>query len=413
MADFDEPEWIKRSFNEPAAEPRQLRVVKPDEAAPDGFELQNFARDVELKPISWMVSGYIPFGAYVNIQGMPDQGKTTAVSEIVGCVTRGESVPWDPSPGPREPMNVLWVTIEEDPALHIGPRLERNGVVMERVDHLRWDPKRPSSLLTFPSRADAFEAMVRRERANGKPIGLLVVDGLVTLLDPELNYNSEQHVRPAMGVLSATLARLDLACIAIRHQNKRGEGAAINLGSGSIAFSGMAKAEYVVGPDPADPNRRIMAYVKGNLAQRPRSIRFELVERESSVGKGGAFQFVELCDVTAREVNEAASSRKSKKATKAERNAAADAIFDELYKVRGTWVDDEGLLAGLAKGLGITRGAYIEGKQLLFDEGVFERDRDLGKWRVRVKEFAERRKPEQQPLRVSGADRRIAEKDEN
>ena len=65
--------------------------------------------------------------------------------------------------------------------------------------------------------------------------------------------------------------------IGIRHMNKAQEKALIYRGGGSIAFTGAARAEYIIGKDPEDEEekRRVFARIKGNLSVEPAALAFD------------------------------------------------------------------------------------------------------------------------------------------
>jgi len=348
-----------------------------------GFILRNFARDIRPERVDWLWESRVPFGSLTLVQGPPDKGKTTFVSDVVARATRGTGMPFEPGTTSREPMTVLWFTNEESPSQHIAPRLLRAGADMERVDLLDFEPSKPNTWLTFPSCAERFDLLVRQHREAGNPVGLLVIDGLTSVLDRKLSANNEQDVRVAMATLSKVLEQLKLACIAIRHPNKHGAGAAITRGGGSIGFSAVARAEFVVGDDPESREARVLASVKANLTRRPSSLKFELVERDG----GAVVEWRGESSATADDVYAAMEPQRKKRATKQEVASAKESIMEALRDV-GRDVLDAELMRQLSEAAGVSRDAYIRAKQELLGERAISPKQAADGWRIELRTHA-------------------------
>ena len=66
--------------------------------------------------------------------------------------------------------------------------------------------------------------------------------------------------------------------VAIRHLNKSGGGKALYRGGGSIGIIGAARVGLIAGTDPDDPERRILAVTKSNLAAPCGSLAYRVVD---------------------------------------------------------------------------------------------------------------------------------------
>src|SRR5205814_714322 len=75
----------------------------------------------------------------------------------------------------------------------------------------------------------------------------------------------------------ALAERTGAAVIAIRHLNKNRTARAKHRGSGSIGIMGAVRSALLVGSDPDDPSRRVIAPVKQNLCEAPPAVAFSLV----------------------------------------------------------------------------------------------------------------------------------------
>jgi hypothetical protein len=68
--------------------------------------------------------------------------------------------------------------------------------------------------------------------------------------------------------------------LVVRHLNKAAANNPLYRGGGSIGIIGAARMASVVGKDPQDENRRVLASTKNNLAMPPASLMFALEEAE-------------------------------------------------------------------------------------------------------------------------------------
>jgi len=95
--------------------------------------------------------------------------------------------------------------------------------------------------------------------------------------------------------------RTGVAIIGVRHLNKASGSSPIYRGGGSIAIIGAARASFLIGDDPDDPESRIFAPNKNNLAPRGLpSLKFAVVTAlGATVPK---IAWLGTCEVSAREI---------------------------------------------------------------------------------------------------------------
>jgi hypothetical protein len=104
---------------------------------------------------------------------------------------------------------------------------------------------------------------------------LVVIDPLLAYLSSKACSVSDQLVRQALTPLAQIAAATRSAIVLIRHLTKGGQGrSAIYRGTGAIAIIGAARTAFLVGVDPDDRQRRVLACTKTNLSQRPPSLGF-------------------------------------------------------------------------------------------------------------------------------------------
>jgi hypothetical protein len=85
-------------------------------------------------------------------------------------------------------------------------------------------------------------------------------------LDPRIQMNSDQSFRRALAPLQQLATSLECVVLMVRHLNKQSAHRARYRGSGSIGFQGAGRCGWLVGPDPMQPGRGVLAQIKNNLA---------------------------------------------------------------------------------------------------------------------------------------------------
>jgi hypothetical protein len=131
-------------------------------------------------------------------------------------------------------------------------------------------------LLSIPKDLGLIEKGIRRVGAR-----LVVVDPLMAFLSGETNSHRDQDVRRALAPLAGLAERTGACVLVVRHLNKATANNPLYRGGGSIGIIGAARMAFVVGKDPQDENRRVVASTKNNLSNPPKSLMFTLEEAES------------------------------------------------------------------------------------------------------------------------------------
>lgn len=250
-------------------------------ASPDidleGLARSRFVRLSEVVPerVAWLWPGRIPLGKVTIVDGDPGLGKSTLVEgEMAARVTTGS--PW-PDGAPCPLGSVVMLTAEDGLADTIRPRLDAHGADASRVvcfEAVEYGPEdeRPPSLALDIAR---IEAAVIREGAL-----LVVVDVLMAFLGSRTDSYRDQDVRAALSPLVKMAERTGCAVICLRHLSKTGGANALYRGGGSIGIIGAARAGLLVALDPEDPERRILAVTKNNLAAPVSALAFRLLPDE-------------------------------------------------------------------------------------------------------------------------------------
>jgi hypothetical protein len=159
-------------------------------------------------------------------------------------------------------MNVLWVTGagEEDPEEDVLPRLRLAKANVKRVHFWGWDEEgMPAGELLLPSGAAELEKYIRAHR-----IGLVVIDSIGHHLDAGPDENRGDTARTVLKALGIVARRTGCCIILIKHPRKGGHGDAKEQVSGALDWINGPRFSLVVGRDPADKQRLLVASLKSN-----------------------------------------------------------------------------------------------------------------------------------------------------
>jgi AAA domain len=239
------------------------------QAAPEqsqGLDLIS-AGGVKMQRVDWLWDNYIPRGKVSDIQGNPGDNKSTLTADFAARVTRGW--PWPDDALGGKPGDVLILSSEDDARDTIVPRLAAAGADLDRV-HLIGT----SSLPTFPEDCDQLEQAIRKYDAR-----MVVIDPLDSYLNPKIDGNKNSDVRRVLTRLRAVAEATGCAILMIRPLSKDPKVTnALYRGLGSIGYTGAARATFLVGRLPEDPEVRVLTGIKCNLGSMPPALGFKIGE---------------------------------------------------------------------------------------------------------------------------------------
>jgi len=254
-----------------------VAYVEP-EATSDGSEPGlTLVRMSDVTPqfVTWLWPGRIPAGKLTMIDGDPSTGKSTLCLDLAARVSTGS--PWpDGEPG-NAPGGVFILSAEDGLDDTLAPRLMAAGADSSRIHavtevELRDDDGNPVKAL--PSLPRDIPLLERGIKAHG--VALVVIDVFTAYLGGSVDAHKDQDIRGAMFPLKELAERTGAAILLIRHLNKDSGGNALYRGGGSIAITGAARAAYLIARDPDNPERRIMAVEKLNVAKEPLPLAYTL-----------------------------------------------------------------------------------------------------------------------------------------
>ena len=237
------------------------------------------AADVEPKEVEWLWYPYIPFGKVTLIQGDAGDGKSTFALNLAAILTRGAQLPF--SECRNEPMNVIYLNSEDDADDTVVPRfMKANGVreslffISEKIRQLNFADRRI------------------REAIEETGARVCIIDPLASYLGSDVSMNLANEVRARFVPLIDTGKETGCAIIIIAHMNKAEGMSAKHRTNGSVDMVAAPRSLLTIGrpPDDVEPDHRIMAHSKSNLAPLGPSILFSV--------KDGVVQFLETTDIT-------------------------------------------------------------------------------------------------------------------
>lgn len=239
--------------------------------APSFTPIVQRVADIVPRPIRWLWKHYVPLGAVTVLQGDPGLGKSSILADLAARVTRGARAPL--SEVPMAAGAVLMLTSEDSHAAVLRPRLEAAGADAARVlvmtEVLSTCDGRPRHV-ALSEHLGAIEAACAEH-----DVRLLIVDPVMSFIGGGIDAYSDYGVRQVLDGLAPLAQRLDLAVVLVRHFTKSRNGTAMHHGSGSIAFSGLARSVLEVDETKTG---RVLASVKRNYGPAPPPVAYGFVE---------------------------------------------------------------------------------------------------------------------------------------
>ncbi len=222
---------------------------------------------VTAEPIRWLWEFRLALGKLSILEGDPGCGKSFIGAAIAAALSRGDGLP---GAEPFEPCSSLLLSLEDGAGDTMRPRIEGMGADLSRVHVIDCEA---GAVLTLDSGgAGRIEAEIKRIGAK-----FVLVDPITSLLPPKVDLFRDNHVRDAVGLLVQIAARNECSVCIIRHLNKGGGSAKVAYrGSGSVAFTAIARTVMLVGRTP-DGSRSGMVLHKSNIGPtKSAAVEFEI-----------------------------------------------------------------------------------------------------------------------------------------
>lgn len=225
--------------------------------------------EVTAEQVWWLWAKRIPLGKLTVIDGDPGLGKSVLLTDAAARVSVGR--PW-PDGSPCVAGGVVICSAEDGLADTIRPRLDAAGGDPSKVLALATVPDEDGErLLSIPEDLDVIRRGI--ERVDAK---LVIVDPIMSFLSESHNAHKDQDVRRALAPLAKLAEDTKVAIVLVRHLNKASGGNPLYRGGGSIGIVGAVRSALLVAKHPEDDRRRVLAPMKGNLAEPAPSLAFAL-----------------------------------------------------------------------------------------------------------------------------------------
>lgn len=228
------------------------------------------AADMAMQKVYWLWPGWLATGELAILDGDPGGGKSQLTIDIAARVTRGDAMPLTAAK-PRSAKSVLLLTSEDSWSKTMVPRLTAAGADIERVFTMR-----DAATVTFPADVARLGHAIAAHDAR-----LCVIDPIMAFVSKDIDTHNDAGTRRCLSALRDMAEQTRCAVVMIRHFRKSNAGA-IHRGGGSVAWTAACRLQHVVGASP-DGTGYVLACGKSNLAERPRSLRYEIVEQRVSV----------------------------------------------------------------------------------------------------------------------------------
>ncbi len=226
--------------------------------------------DVEPQELDWFWEPLIPFGMLTIMEGDPGIGKSFLTMHLAALISLGGALP---NGQKVQKGRVLILSAEDDPSYTIRPRLDAMGCDAERIRYMaEYSPFDDDGLNALRTEVKKFEPH------------LIIVDPLFAFVPSASDMYKPNEIRGLLSQLGAVATECGAAMIVVRHLRKSNSGKAIYQGIGSIDVIGAARSALLVAVHPEDPELRIMAHLKHNLAPKGDSWVYELkVEGDGNI----------------------------------------------------------------------------------------------------------------------------------
>lgn len=215
------------------------------------------------KPTPWLWPDYLPPGAIGIFDGDPGLGKSFVTCDLAARVSVGANWPGGAKGG--RPAGTIMLAAEDDRETLVD-RLHASGADLTKVGILS---DVMGEIPSLPRDIPIIEELVVKHKVK-----LVIIDPIMVFLG--VDSNRDQSVRKAVAPLAAMAQRTGCTVIMVRHLIKSGGRNAKHGGAGSMGLIGQCRFGYMFGADADDPNRRIVATVKMNLAPSPPSLAYRL-----------------------------------------------------------------------------------------------------------------------------------------
>lgn len=235
------------------------------------------AADITPRDVEWLWRDRIPLGMLSLLAGDPKLGKSFATLAMAANVSRGAPMPHDATI-PDGPGDVVLLSAEDDASRTIVPRLKSAGANLERIHILEavYTSNGDEALPDLRADIGRIESAV----ASLPRCRLVIIDPVSAYLGG-LDDHRNAELRGALSPLKSLAERLDIAVVLVTHLNKSSGVNGKHRVTGSIAYVGACRANFLFTRDPDDSSGRrvLMLDNGGNLAKPPPTLAYSIQDQ--------------------------------------------------------------------------------------------------------------------------------------
>ena len=225
--------------------------------------VQSLSSSVEEEELRWLWENRFLIGHVNMLAGDPGLGKSLIAVDASARVSTGTS--W-PDGSPCELGKVVFCTTEDAFASVVKPRLSAAGADHNQITFIEGVeyPEGDEGALFLDEHIGLIDEELTRQKGE---VRLVIFDTLQSYVGDNTNTNNNASSRRIMTPLKRLAEKHQVAVLCLEHLTKGNRpGNTTYRVQGSIAFTGAARAVWIVVPDPKDKNRRIVQSSKTNLS---------------------------------------------------------------------------------------------------------------------------------------------------
>jgi hypothetical protein len=267
---------------------------KKPTARPDYKFLAHSLEDVEAANIDWIWYPYIARSELTIIEGDPGVGKSYMAQMMCAAIADGKRLPSVKKGMARVQGKVAYFDLENDAGTVTKKRLVTNGC---RTLSNYIQEEEPFSIDNEEKVEEVEDAIERIKPA------VVVFDTLNTYIGGADTHKASE-AQQAIGWFKLLAKRFNCSVVVLRHLTKGSrDGKALYRGQGSISFSGMARVVMSVGTMPDDPETRVMAITKINVARPPKALTFTITALPDTLKENdrSKFEWGDFVDISSDE----------------------------------------------------------------------------------------------------------------
>ena len=274
---FDAGDLLSRAYAEelPASELAHTAIKTftaieaggvPAEVSPVIVTLGN----VRPEAIRWLWPGRIAIGKLTMLSGDPGLGKSFITMDLAARASTGRQ--WPDGSSSIGAIDVLVLAAEDGLADTVRPRLDALGADVSKIHVMTGTKERGAERGPQLADVEAIEAAIIATGAR-----LLVIDPVSSYLGVTDSHR-DSEVRGLLTPLLTMAERNGCAVLGVMHLTKDGGKSALYRTSGSVAFVAQARVALMVTSDSENPERRVLAASKCNVAKTPEALGYSMHE---------------------------------------------------------------------------------------------------------------------------------------